>query len=333
MPILPSDIMPVLLPFAQLFSDRIWQWAQVLLVGAILAPVTYRHRRAACPGPQPRAPVPDLPSRPQSRHWSGLRASHILLGLLVAAFIAAGVPLVLAADETLERRTGPQYPRPRPFRDPVRSTSKRNVLSFGLRWISMMLLVRVPWSTRVWALPFLTVLAPGTQPNGRPAPPQDQYRLGRAMITWCGAGSRARPGAGGGWGVGCPQARGELPAGGRASHVGSRLRRDLRLSDPSPRPRTSRRGFAAQVPRGPAPPGTESARKRATVWEDASVTWYGGGARTVELARGQALCRVPKQAPLELRWVIVRDLEGAFEPQFFCHGREVQRQHRSLSGL
>jgi hypothetical protein len=38
MGILPSDIMPVLAPFMQLVSDRSWQWAQVLLIGAILAP-------------------------------------------------------------------------------------------------------------------------------------------------------------------------------------------------------------------------------------------------------------------------------------------------------
>ncbi len=30
----------------------------------------------------------------------------------------------------------------------------------GLRWLSAMLLVPIPWAGRVWALPFLTVLAP-----------------------------------------------------------------------------------------------------------------------------------------------------------------------------
>ena len=30
----------------------------------------------------------------------------------------------------------------------------------GLRWISLMLLTPIPWACRVWALPFLTVLAP-----------------------------------------------------------------------------------------------------------------------------------------------------------------------------
>ena len=35
---LPAEIMIVLQPFMQVFSARIWDWAQVLLVGAILAP-------------------------------------------------------------------------------------------------------------------------------------------------------------------------------------------------------------------------------------------------------------------------------------------------------
>jgi len=30
----------------------------------------------------------------------------------------------------------------------------------ALRWISLMLLVPLPWAGRVWALPFLSVLAP-----------------------------------------------------------------------------------------------------------------------------------------------------------------------------
>jgi len=34
------------------------------------------------------------------------------------------------------------------------------VKASGLRWLSLMLLAPVPWAKRVWALPFLTVLAP-----------------------------------------------------------------------------------------------------------------------------------------------------------------------------
>jgi hypothetical protein len=40
------------------------------------------------------------------------------------------------------------------------SSAKKSVSSQGLRWVSLMLIVSVPWSQRPWALPFLTVLAP-----------------------------------------------------------------------------------------------------------------------------------------------------------------------------
>jgi hypothetical protein len=35
---LPREIMQVLRPFAQAFSDRIWDWVQLLLVDAIVTP-------------------------------------------------------------------------------------------------------------------------------------------------------------------------------------------------------------------------------------------------------------------------------------------------------
>ena len=38
MPPLPEAIIRVLAPFAPLFSDRVWRHAQVLLLGAMLAP-------------------------------------------------------------------------------------------------------------------------------------------------------------------------------------------------------------------------------------------------------------------------------------------------------
>jgi len=34
------------------------------------------------------------------------------------------------------------------------------VKTSGLRWLSSLRLVQIPWAQRVWALPFLTVLAP-----------------------------------------------------------------------------------------------------------------------------------------------------------------------------
>jgi hypothetical protein len=86
--------------------------------------------------------------------------SRLLLGLLVEAFVPEGTPLVVGIDETLDRRYGKKIKAKGVYRDPVRSTHENFVKSSGLRWVCVMLLVEVPWASRVWALPFLSVLAP-----------------------------------------------------------------------------------------------------------------------------------------------------------------------------
>jgi hypothetical protein len=56
--------------------------------------------------------------------------------------------LLIVIDETLERRLGAKIRAKGVFRDAVRSTKERVVTSFGLRWIAMMLVVKVPWAQR-----------------------------------------------------------------------------------------------------------------------------------------------------------------------------------------
>jgi hypothetical protein len=92
--------------------------------------------------------------------WSSLKASRVLIGLLVEAFVPKGDPLVVGIDETLERRYGKKLSAKGVYRDPVRSTQENFVKSSGLRWVCVMLLVEIPWASRVWALPFLPALAP-----------------------------------------------------------------------------------------------------------------------------------------------------------------------------
>ena len=91
--------------------------------------------------------------------WSSREVSRLLLGLLIATFALEG-PLVIGIDETIERRRGAKIAAKGIYRDPVRSSHSHFVKASGLRWISMMLLVPIPWAERTWALPFLTVLAP-----------------------------------------------------------------------------------------------------------------------------------------------------------------------------
>ena len=122
---LPQEIMTILMPFTQVFSARTWDWAQTLLVGAILAPgkrtVTAALRVLGLKDDKQYQNYHRVLNRAK---WSGLQVSQILLGLLVATFISAGVPLIIGADETLERRRGAKIKAKGIFRDAVRSSHK-----------------------------------------------------------------------------------------------------------------------------------------------------------------------------------------------------------------
>lgn len=83
----------------------------------------------------------------------------MLLALLVNAFALFG-PIVFGLDDTIERRRGEQIKAKGIYRDPVRSSHSHMVKASGLRWLSLMLLAPIPWAGRIWALRFLTVLAP-----------------------------------------------------------------------------------------------------------------------------------------------------------------------------
>jgi hypothetical protein len=100
---LPTQMIRVLLPFVPLFSKRVFQHAQVLLIGAILAPGARTVSSAL------RAMGLDQEDRFHRYHrvlsracWSSLKVSRVLLGLLP-------LPRTLA-DRTVEALGQPSPP-------------------------------------------------------------------------------------------------------------------------------------------------------------------------------------------------------------------------------
>src|ERR671927_400286 len=158
---LPARIIRLLHPFEPVFSSRVWPWATTLLVGAILAPGPRTVATALrVLGLQDEQPFGNYHRVLNRARWSSRALSPILLGLLVRAFVAAGAPVVVGLDETIERRRGAKIAAKGIYRDPVRSSKEHFVKTSGLRWVSLQLLAPIPGIGRIWALPFLTVLAP-----------------------------------------------------------------------------------------------------------------------------------------------------------------------------
>jgi DDE superfamily endonuclease len=159
MPPLPETIILALAPFAPLFSHRVWLHAQVLLLGALLAPGTRTVTAALrVMGLATERHFTNYHRVLNRATWSARQGSRILLGVLITWLVPPESTIVFGADDTVERRSGRKITAKGCDRDAVRSTKKHVIRCFGLKWVSMMLLVPVPWSRRVWALPFLTAL-------------------------------------------------------------------------------------------------------------------------------------------------------------------------------
>jgi DDE superfamily endonuclease len=317
MPPLPEAIIRILAPFAPLFSRRVWCHAQVLLLGAILTPGA-RTVTAAL-----RVMGLAMEHRFTTYHrvlnrstWSALQASRMLLGLLVTHLVPPGAPIVLGADDTVERRSGRQITAKGCYRDAVRSTKKHVIRCFGLKWVVMMLLVPVPWARRVWALPFLTALC---RPVEQAKPRRHKTSVdwvrqmmqqvrrwlpGRPLVLVVDGGFAAVSLA-----LACVKSQVTMV---------SRLRWDAALYHrPVPHPPGKR---------GPKPlKGRRQrclqawAERAETPWETVEVDWYGGRRKPLWVFSHTALWHTRGLPPVDIRFVLVGDPEGKLRMEaFFC---------------
>ena len=176
---LPERFLSRLAGFAELFTRRTWTNVLVLLAGVILAPG--RRTVASALRILGRECDPDFCTfhRILNRaEWSSRAAARKLLMLLIKALVPSGAPVVIGFDDTIERRWGAKIKARGIYRDPVRSSKGHFVKASGLRWLSAMLLVKVPWADRVMALPFLTLLAPSKRFYA------DKARAPKTLLDW-----------------------------------------------------------------------------------------------------------------------------------------------------
>ncbi len=315
MPCLPSRFAAVILAFAPLFFQRSWRHAEVLLTGAILAPgkrtVTSLLRIMGFAHERRFVNYHRVLNR---AGWSARAASRVLLRLLLDVFVPTG-PVVLGIDDTIERRRGKCIAAKGIYRDPVRSSHGHFVKASGLRWLGLMLLAPIPWAGRVWALPFLTALAPSErycQERGRQHKKLTDWARQLVLQTRRWLPDRQLVVVGDN-GFAALELLAALSRRGVACIT--RLRLDAALYDPAPprlpgtngRPPTKGKRLATL---------SEVLTDPATPWQCVTVTgWYGGGERIVEINTATAVWRHSGMPVVPIRWVLVRDPLGRFEPQ------------------
>src|SRR5215213_3525718 len=341
MPDLPARFAAVILAFAPLFVHRTWRHARVLLIGAILVP-----------GRRTVTSLLRITGRSHERHfvnyhrvlsravwcpragarWCPRAGARLLLGLLVDAFAPCG-PVIVALDDTIERRWGRRIRARGIYRDPVRSSEAHFVKTSGLRWMSLMLIAPIPWAERVWALPFLTALVPSER---------SRHEQGRQHKTLLDVGRqlalqvrRWLPGRDlvlvGDSGFSALLFLDALRRGGVTTIT--RLRLDAALYDPAPprlpgtigRPRTK----GVRLPTLSELLVTES-----TLWQALQGPgWYGANERTIEIASATAVWRHAGLPVVPIRWVLIRDPEHRFAPQALLCTDLAQDRRRSSVGL
>ncbi len=325
---LPQSFITWLAPFLATFSRRSRPTTAALAIGALLAvgPRTVTNCLRALG-------LSEHPSftafhRVLNRNaWSGLALSRMLLRMVVATFVPSG-PIIIGVDHTLERRRGPRIGPAGRFYDASLRADMPNPTSRGLRWLSAMMLVEVPFAGRIWALPVLTALTPTkawSERHGRRHRSVTEWaRLvlltlrrwlpGRAIVAVMDGEFAALE---------------FLHALRRSMAVITRMRKDARLFEPPPchddkpgrAPRKGKRQplLSARI--------TDPATRWQRIVQPSRTSWRSAG--WIEYAHGTALWHHGGKPIVPILWVLVRYPDGRREPEaFLC--TDIQANPRDV---
>ena len=314
---LPTEVAVFLAQFAPLFTPSVWYHAQILLMGTILTP-----------GKRTVTAILSVMGLRQHPHfqnyhrvlnrarWSSRALSRQLLLVLVQVFVPSG-PIFLGLDDTVERRRGKKIRAKGIYRDPVRSSHSHFVKVSGLRWLSAMVLVPIPWVGWTWALPFLTVLAPSERYH-------QKCRRGHKKLTdWARQVLRQVRR----W---VPQrelivvadssfavltlldALRHLP---QPVTVITRLRLDAALYDPVPERPPGQTG-RPRLKGKRLPTLQQALHDPTTSWATVTIAkWYHEPERAVEVCSATAVWYHTGMPPVPIRWVLIRDPQNKSRPQ------------------
>jgi hypothetical protein len=353
---LSAELLGLIVVFQPLFTKPSWENAKVLLLGVLLA----RGKRTvtAClrvVGLGDEEHFQNYHRVLNRAKWSALDAVRILLSLIILIF-AAGLQkiIVLAGDDTIERRRGKKIKQLGCYRDPVRSSQKHIIKCFGLKRVSLAVMIKMPWAARPWALPFFTVLCPA-QLEGQPlkvcryrkrlSAHKSKMRKSRAktiakkkivatgktprqhktavdiLMTMIRLTHRWMP----------ERAKVLVVDGGYAAiklalscallkntALVMRFHWDAALYHPPTEKPKDRRG--PQALKGGRQRSPQAwARRKDTKWEEKDIDWYGGEKKRMLIFTRTALWYRMGYPPVRIKYVITRDPKGKLRDEVFAY--------------
>jgi hypothetical protein len=314
----PIEFIEIIIQYQIMFSKPVFEHVKLMISGAILAP-----------GKRTVSSVLQITGLGKEKNfhkfhrvlsharWSALQGSKILIKQLLSNLLPSG-PLVLGIDETLERsgpafRWGKNIKKRAIYRDSKLSSHSHFVKGSGLRWISLMLLLPISWANRIWALPFLTVLAPSSRYA------QDHGKQHKKITDW----ARQM----------LFQVRRWLPeremivvgdssyavidflaaVRGQLTFI-TRLRLDAALYEPAPDRIPGRPGRNRKKGKR-LPTLAEKLENPKTKWRKVTLSqWYGQSEKEMEMTTETAVWYHSGKSIVPLRWVLLRDPEGNLDP-------------------
>ncbi len=132
--------------FRPCFTTPVWNRVLVLVAGAVLAPgkrtVTQVLRVMGLADEPGFQRYHDVLSRAR---WDARAVARRLLLYIIERLQPSG-ELVIGVDDSSERRWGARIKARGIYRDPVRSSKGHFVKTSGLRWLSLMVCIPIPWA-------------------------------------------------------------------------------------------------------------------------------------------------------------------------------------------
>jgi DDE superfamily endonuclease len=250
------------------------------------------------------------------RRWPVRRLARRYIAAVLGRFAPLG-PVELAGDDTVTEHRGAKVYGKGCHRDPVRSTHSFTAYRWGHKWVALVLLVRLPFCRRRWALPLMAALyrpeqkgIDGVSRRAHKTPVDLLGQMLRILIRWfpdrtfvcCADGNYA-----------AHELAEVAAANPRRLTFVSKFYPDANLFEPPPeysgcgRPPVK----GKELPK-PACVVHDTAKRTAL-----TVAWYGGGRRRVEVVTGGGWWYKGGRPLIAVRWVFVRDRTGTHRDEYF----------------